>query len=180
MQVTPGYYKDAEKTKSEFDEEGFFHSGDIGTITPQGALKIVDRKKNIFKLAQGEYIAVEQLESQFSRNEAVEMIWVYGNSHESSLVAVVVPKESWLQKYSGAEDEMARRDMLKELERTGKEAKLKGFELIKAVHLEPNVFTVEDDLITPSMKLKRPQLQRKYQQVIDDMYAQLKTSNRRR
>ena len=57
---------------------------------------------------------------------------------------------------------------------TGRAEKLKGFELIKALHLEPNAFAVEDDLLTPTFKLKRPQLQKKYQKIIDDMYSLLK------
>lgn len=170
-----GYYKDPEKTKAEFDADGFFHTGDIGTLTPQGCLKIIDRKKNIFKLAQGEYIAVEYVESKFSRSEAVEQIWVYGNSLESALVAVVVPKPSWLSKFSGAEDPAATKAMLEELTKTGKEAGLKGFEMVKAVHLEPEPFSVENDLMTPSMKVKRPQLQKKYQPQLDAMYKGLKT-----
>ena len=64
--------------------------------------------------------------------------------------------------------------MLGELSRTGKEEKLKGFEMIRTLVLEPHEFSVEEDLMTPSMKPKRPQLQRKYQAQIDSMYAKLK------
>ena len=177
--VFSGYYKDTKKTEEALDKDGWFHTGDIGTLTPQGCLKIIDRKKNIFKLAQGEYIAVEYLESKYSRSDAVEQIWVYGNSHESSLVAVVVPKPHWIEKFSnGTEDEEARKSMVQELNRVGKEAKLKGFEAIRAVHLDNEQFGVENDLMTPSMKLKRPQLQQKYQQEIDAMYASLKSSKK--
>jgi len=171
-----GYYKDPEKTAAEHDVDGFFHTGDIATITREGCLKIIDRKKNIFKLAQGEYIAVEFLESKYSRSEAVEQVWVYGNSVESALVAVVVPKSSWLAQFSnGVEDPEAKKAMVTELAKTGKEVKLKGFEMIKAVHLDSEQFTVENDLMTPSMKLKRPQLQQRYQKELDAMYASLKT-----
>ena len=170
-----GYFKDPEKTAAEFDADGFFHTGDIGTLTPEGCLKIIDRKKNIFKLAQGEYIAVEYIESKLSRADSVEQIWVYGNSLESMLVAVVVPKPHWLDKFEGgANDPEAKKAMLEELTKTGKEAKLKGFEMVKAVHLDAEPFSVENDLMTPSMKVKRPQLSVRYKKEIDAMYAALK------
>ena len=79
-----------------------FDLGDIGEWQPNGSLKIIDRKKNIFKLAQGEYIAVEHLEMVYGMSMYVEQIWVYGNSFESSLVAVVVPNEEALRKWASA------------------------------------------------------------------------------
>jgi long-chain acyl-CoA synthetase len=79
-----------------------FNIGDIGEWQPNGSLKIIDRKKNIFKLAQGEYIAVEHLEMVYGMSMYVEQIWVYGNSFESSLVAVVVPNEECLRKWASA------------------------------------------------------------------------------
>jgi long-chain acyl-CoA synthetase len=158
-----GYYKDPERTKADMDEDGFFHTGDIGTVNEQGCLKIIDRKKNIFKLAQGEYIAVEFLEQQYSSSDAVEQIWVYGSPHESVLVAVVVPKKAFTDKYPDLDSKEAKQAMLAELSATQKAKKLKGFEAIKGVHLFGEHFTIENDLMTPSMKLKRPQLQTRFQ-----------------
>ncbi|KAK9828036.1 hypothetical protein WJX81_003948 [Elliptochloris bilobata] len=180
-----GYYKDKEKTDEVLDEDGWFHTGDIGELAPDGALKIIDRKKNIFKLSQGEYIAVEKVEAVYKKNSLVEQIWVYGNSFENVLVAVVVPNEAalaaWAEKSAngaaGAGDfaalcrsDAARKHVLAELTATGKEGRLKGFEAVKAINLEPQQFTVEDELMTPTFKLKRPQLQKKYQGVLDAMY----------
>ncbi|GAB4818389.1 hypothetical protein N2152v2_005435 [Parachlorella kessleri] len=183
--VFKGYHKDEEKTKEAFDEDGFFHTGDIGTLTAQGCLKIIDRKKNIFKMAQGEYIAVEHLESVYCQSNAVEQVWVYGNSFESQLVAVVVPQRHWLKQQQagggGSQEDLqaaagsqeVRKAMLAELTRVGKEARLKGFELVKEVHLEVEPFSVENDLMTPSLKVKRPQLLKHYQAQVDAMYEAL-------
>ncbi|KAI8107268.1 hypothetical protein M9434_001911 [Picochlorum sp. BPE23] len=168
-----GYFKDEEKTKEVVDEDGWFHTGDIGTVTSQGCLRVIDRIKNVFKLSQGEYVAVEYIESVYSRNENVEQIWVYGTSTESFLVAVVVPKASW-RADRNLDDQAVKTEMLQDLKKTATDAKLKGFEMIKNLHFETEEFSVENDLLTPTFKPKRPQLVNKYKQVIDDMYASMK------
>jgi long-chain acyl-CoA synthetase len=175
-----GYYKREDLTK-EVMIDGWFHTGDIGEWQADGAMKIIDRKKNIFKLSQGEYVAVENLENIYGRVSAIDMIWVYGNSFESFLVAVAVPNKLALEQWakdngitgdfnSLCQNPKAKEFILGELSKTGKENKLKGFEIIKGVSLEPNPFDIERDLLTPTFKMKRPQLLKYYQSVIDDMY----------
>ena len=85
------YYKEPEKTKAVIDEDGFFHTGDLGMIMPHGGLKIIGRKKQIFKLSQGEYVAAEYLESVYVQNDLIKQIFVYGDSLQDYLVAVIVP-----------------------------------------------------------------------------------------
>ncbi|KAK8479919.1 hypothetical protein V6N13_026623 [Hibiscus sabdariffa] len=175
-----GYYKREDLT-NEVLVDGWLHTGDIGEWQPNGSMKIIDRKKNIFKLSQGEYVAVENLENIYGLVSAIDMIWIYGNSFESFLVAVVNPNKEALEIWaannnvSGAfesicQNPKAKEFILGELAKTGKEKKLKGFEFIKDVHLDPTPFDMERDLLTPTFKKKRPQLLKYYQGVIDDMY----------
>ncbi|KAH9695908.1 AMP-binding enzyme family protein expressed [Citrus sinensis] len=182
-----GYYKRPDLTE-EVIVDGWFHTGDIGEWQPNGAMKIIDRKKNIFKLSQGEYVAVESIENIYLQCPLTTLIWVYGNSFESFLVAVVVPDrkalEDWAVNHlheavdfkSLCENPKARKYVLDELNSTAQKHKLRGFEMLKAVHLEPTPFDIEKDLITPTFKLKRPQLLKYYKDKIDQLYSEAKGS----
>nr|AAC33962.1 contains similarity to AMP-binding enzymes (Pfam: AMP-binding.hmm, score: 18.66, 25.90 and 43.55); most similar to acyl-CoA synthetases [Arabidopsis thaliana] len=172
-----GYYKREDLTKEVFID-GWLHTGDVGEWQPNGSMKIIDRKKNIFKLAQGEYVAVENLENVYSQVEVIESIWVYGNSFESFLVAIANPAQQTLERWavengvngdfnSICQNAKAKAFILGELVKTAKENKLKGFEIIKDVHLEPVAFDMERDLLTPTYKKKRPQLLKYYQVILN-------------
>lgn len=185
--VFSGYYKQPELTKECMDADGFFHTGDIAMLVGRGTLRIIDRKKNIFKLAQGEYVAVEKVEAVLKTCPLVEQVWVYGNSFESALVAVLVPAEKPLMAWAagrgllGAYEDIAvhpeaKAFLLAELQAAGRAGKLKGFELIKALHTDAHQFSVDNDLMTPTFKLKRPQLQRRYQREIDALYDTINAS----
>ncbi|KAM1348928.1 hypothetical protein PS2_003095 [Malus domestica] len=177
-----GYHKREDLTE-EVLVDGWFHTGDIGEWQADGAMKIIDRKKNIFKLSQGEYVAVENIESKYLQCPLITSIWVYGNSFESFLVAVVVPDpkalEDWAAEHHLTDDfkslcqnPKASKYILDELNSTGQKQQLRGFELLKAVHLEPKPFDMERDLITPTFKLKRPQLLKYYKDRIDTLYSE--------
>ncbi|GAB2267287.1 eukaryotic long-chain fatty acid CoA synthetase (LC-FACS) [Dionaea muscipula] len=179
-----GYHKRQDLTQ-EVLVDGWFHTGDIGEWQPDGTMKIIDRKKNIFKLSQGEYVAVENLESIYSRCPLVTSIWVYGNSFESFLVAVVVPERKSLEDWGRSHGEngdfkslsrnpKARKYYLDELNGMGQKHKLRGYEMLRSVYLEVIPFDFERDLITPTFKLKRPQLLRYYKECIDEMYREAK------
>lgn len=135
--------------------------------------------------SQGEYIAVEKVEGIYKLNPLIEQVWVYGNSFESSLVAVVVPfKEKIVEFASSGTDKSSMealcadshvvKKVLESMTQTAKAEKLKGFEIVKAIKLSPEPFSIEDDLLTPTFKLKRPQLQKKFQADLDALYASLK------
>lgn len=179
-----GYHKRSDLTEDVLID-GWFHTGDIGEWQSNGAMKIIDRKKNIFKLSQGEYIAVENIESTYSRCPLITSIWIYGNSFEAFLVGVVVPDRKALEDWAAMNNEMgnfellcknmkARKYILDELNKTGRKHELRGFEMLKAIHLEPNPFDMERDLITPTFKLKRPQLLKYYKDHIDELYNEAK------
>ncbi len=94
-----GYYKNPERTAEAFSEDGWINSGDVAVILPNGNVKIVDRAKNIFKLAQGEYVAPEKLENIYVQAPLIAQIFVHGDSVQSYLVAIVVPDPEVLPKF---------------------------------------------------------------------------------
>jgi len=164
-----GYYNNPEKTAEALDKDGWLHSGDIGLWDEKGRLKIIDRKKNIFKLAQGEYIAPEKIENVYQKSKYVAQAFVYGDSLKSFLVAVIVPDEEvlgpWVQANGGAgsnlaewiQDPKVKEIILADMIKVGKELGLKSFEQVKDIFLTATVFSVENNLLTPTFKLKRPQ-----------------------
>ena len=163
--IIPGYYKNKAKTNETIDEEGWLHSGDIGMIMPNGALKIIDRVKNIFKLSIGEYIAPDKLQEVFKTVRGVSDIFVYGDSLKSVLVGIVFSEEPELMKIAqeleieGTYDELcANEDINKyfiaELLKKQKESGLKGFERIKKINISPKSFE-ELNLLTTTFKIKR-------------------------
>lgn len=102
--VTSGYYKNPEKTAEAFDDDGWFCSGDVGMLYPNGSLKIIDRSKNIFKLSQGEYIAPEKLENVHIMIPEVQQSFVYGDSLKNCIVAIIVLEDAAVLKWA-AENE---------------------------------------------------------------------------
>jgi len=182
--VTKGYFKNEEETKKVFID-GWFHTGDIGVILPNKALKIIDRKKNIFKLQQGEYVAPENIESKID-NQYISQIFVYGTSLCSKLVAIIVPDQEVLapickEKFdmeSTTLEDLCKSDNVKqlimdEIKKMTKETKLHGFEIPAEICLISEPFSIENGLLTPTFKTKRNKAYLKYKDEIDNMYKAL-------
>ncbi|KAM7521389.1 hypothetical protein LguiA_011291 [Lonicera macranthoides] len=179
-----GYYKNPELTR-ETMIDGWFHTGDIGEMLPNGVLKIVDRKKNLIKLSQGEYVAVEYLEKVYGITPILEDIWVYGDSFKSTLVAVVVPNEANTERWAhenghkGSFSELCTLSqlqdyILQELKSTAGRNKLRGFEYIRGIIVEPILFEeAEKDLVTATLKKKRNEMLKCYKVKIDELYKKL-------
>mmetsp|Transcript_35796 Transcript_35796/g.80554 ORF Transcript_35796/g.80554 Transcript_35796/m.80554 type:complete len:680 (-) Transcript_35796:175-2214(-) len=180
--VFRGYYKMPQKTAEAIDSEGWLHSGDIGIWLPDGKLKIVDRKKNIFKLAQGEYVAPEKIENIYVGSPVVMQCFVHGDSLQNFLVGVVVPDPDvlgeWAKKKgkTGSMAELCKdpevnKYILDTLTKLGKERQLSGFEMVKAVYLEPDQWQPGGAMLTPTFKLQRAKARDVYAAEIDALYA---------
>lgn len=175
---------DREKTEEVLDANGWLHTGDIGKWMENGTLKVIDRKKHIFKLSQGEYIAPEKLENIFVRSPFVAQIFVHGESLKSCLIGVVVPDEQYLlswakeNRISGTFDELCanrvvKKSILDDLAVLGKRSGLKSFELLKDIMCCPELFTIENGLLTPTLKTKRPECRKAFAEQIREMYRLL-------
>lgn len=182
-----GYYKDEAKTKETIDSEGWVHTGDIGQWLPNGTLKIIDRRKNIFKLSIGEYVAPEKIEQIYMMCDAVHQVFIYGESLKSCVVAIVVPSEETFSRWCkdrGVDtkdksfEELCKTEgiskiLLDDLSKIGRENGLKSFELAKKVLVTTVQFTVENKMMTPSLKSRRMEIEKYFRSDIDDMYAGL-------
>ncbi|XP_032079500.1 long-chain-fatty-acid--CoA ligase 1 isoform X2 [Thamnophis elegans] len=180
--VFKGYLKNPEKTAEVIDKDGWVHTGDIGKWLSNGTLKIIDRKKHIFKLAQGEYIAPEKIENVYIRSEPVAQVFVYGESLKAFLIGIVVPDPDilviWAKKkgLGGSYEELCKNKDLKkyileDMLKTGKEFGLKSFEQIKNIALHSEMFSIENGLLTPTLKAKRPELRKYFSSQIEELYA---------
>uniref|UniRef100_A0A4W3ITK5 Arachidonate--CoA ligase n=1 Tax=Callorhinchus milii TaxID=7868 RepID=A0A4W3ITK5_CALMI len=180
--VFKGYLKDPERTAEALDADGWLHTGDIGRWLPNGTLKIIDRKKNIFKLAQGEYIAPEKVENVYVQSSPVAQVFVHGDSLKSHLVGIVVPDPEVLPDFAakigikGSYDELCKNQkinkaILEDMVNMGKQAGLKSFEQVKVLHLHPEMFTIENGLLTPTLKAKRAELSKYFRSQIDSLYT---------
>uniref|UniRef100_A0A8C7GKG7 Long-chain-fatty-acid--CoA ligase n=1 Tax=Oncorhynchus kisutch TaxID=8019 RepID=A0A8C7GKG7_ONCKI len=180
-----GYLKDPEKTEETIDANGWVHTGDIGKWLPNGTLRIVDRKKHIFKLAQGEYIAPEKIENIYTRSDAVAQVFVHGDSLQACLVAIIVPDPDFLPgwaKKRGLEGSYGdlcnnmdvKKAILEDILKLGKDSGLKSFEQVKDITLFTEMFSIQNGLLTPTLKAKRAELRNYFREQIDKLYSKIK------
>ncbi|KAF8354661.1 acs-17 [Pristionchus pacificus] len=184
-QVALGYYKNEEKTKEDFvtvNGKRYFATGDIGEFRPDGSLKIIDRKKDLLKLAHGEYISLGKVETTLLTCPLVENICVYGDSQSDFLVALVVPNQKNVMEIAeklGAatskwESVCSNKDVNKAVlaelvSYIG--SKLQRVEVPAKIHLCHDVWTPQSGLLTEALKLKRKAIETEFKKQLNAMYG---------
>jgi long-chain acyl-CoA synthetase len=161
------YYKNPEETKKALDPDGWFHTGDVAEIDEMGRVKIIDRKKNVLKLAQGEYVSPERLENVYMANSnLMTMAYVHGDGTQSSLVGIFgvdpitfAPFASKSLKKTVSPDDLAAvrvaakdprviKAFVKHLDGIAKKAKFNGYERVRNALLEVEPFSIDNELLT--------------------------------
>ena len=177
--VMIGYYKDETQT-SEVLKNGYFHTGDIGEIDADGFLKITDRKKEMFKTSGGKYVAPQVLENTFKQSRFIEQIMVIGDG-EKMPAAFIQPNFEFVREWAtrhnlkfNTNEELCANKMV--IDRIQEEIdhcneKFGNWEKVKLFELTPDVWSIVDGHLTPTMKLKRKIIKEKYADLYQKIYG---------
>ncbi|WP_293004347.1 carboxylic acid reductase [Mycobacterium sp.] len=166
----PGYYKRAETTAGVFDEDGYYRTGDVFAELSPDHLVYVDRRNNVLKLAQGEFVTLAKLEAEFGNSPLIRQIYIYGNSAQPYLLAVVVPTEDAAATHSAG---ALKSRIAESLQQVAKVANLQSYEVPRDFIVETTPFTLENGLLTGIRKLAWPKLKAHYGDQLEQLYADL-------
>ncbi|TYA92290.1 AMP-dependent synthetase/ligase [Seonamhaeicola marinus] len=175
--VMMGYYKDPERT-AEVMTDGYFHTGDIGEIGDDNFLKITDRKKDMFKTSGGKYIVPALLENQFKQSRFIEQIMVIGEGEKMPAALIQINNEfveEWARRHNILFENINANPLLIERIQEEIDEANKNFgkwEQIKRFEITPDVWTIDDGHLTPTMKMKRKVIKEKYKNLIDKIYRE--------
>ncbi|QZA17893.1 thioester reductase domain-containing protein [Mycobacterium malmoense] len=172
LTATPGYFKRPDVTAGAFDPDGYYRTGDVMAELDPDRLAYVDRRNNVLKLAQGEFVAVARLEAVFASAALVRQIFVYGNSERPYLLAVVVPTADALERFADDADGL-KVALSESLRRAAKLAELQSYEVPVDFLVEPEPFSEDTGLLSGVGKLLRPKLKEHYGQRLEELYAEL-------
>ncbi len=177
--VMQEYYKAPELTAEVFDEEGWFHTGDVGLITPEGQLKITDRKKMIFKTSFGKYVSPQLIEDKLKESPFIDHIMVIG-SNQKFPAALIVPNfehlKTWCEindiKYTTNNEMVDNKNIKKQIDEDIKNhnQSLGEYERIKKYVLLDHEWSVENGHLSATLKVRRSHLSKKYENIINDIY----------
>lgn len=167
----PGYYKRPEVTAEVFDADGYYRTGDVVAEIAPDHLVYVDRRNNVLKLAQGEFVTLAKLEAVFGNSPLVRQIYVYGNSAQPYLLAVVVPTPEALARFDS--EAALKAGIAESLQQAAKDADLQSYEVPRDFIVETEPFTLENGLLTGIRKLAWPKLKAHYGDRLERRYAEL-------
>jgi long-chain acyl-CoA synthetase len=179
--IMQGYYNKPAETREAIDAEGWFHTGDIGEFDADGYLKITDRKKDLLKTAGGKYVAPQPIENTVRLNKFVASAVVLGDQRKFPIILVVAnydQLERWAKErnltYASRAELIRLADVQAKMEREvmGGLRDLAKFEMPKKIVLIERDFTIESGELTPSLKVKRRQVEKNYKDLIDRVYAE--------
>jgi long-chain acyl-CoA synthetase len=183
--VMKGYYKDPERTAEAIDSDGYLHTGDVGYLKG-GFLYITDRKKEMFKTSGGKYITPQPMEIRLCRSKYIEQAMVIGDSRQHPGV-IIEPDMAELKAWCQAEGidtsdlkAMVAHEKVQKLYRgevNEVNKKLSSWEKMKRFHVVTDTWTVDNKLITPTLKLKRKNLMELYASEIAEMYKDEEKNN---
>ena len=185
------YYKNEEETGRAFTDDGWLRTGDIAMVDELGRFFIIDRRKNVLKLAQGEYISPERIEGVYlSACNYLAQAFVHGDSMQTFLVAIfgiqpdifagfasrILGREigpSDLRALQQAcQDPKIKVAVLKDLDHVGRKNNFNGYERVKNCFLSIEPFTIENETLTPTLKLKRAVAAKRYRAELDTLYRE--------
>lgn len=179
--IMRGYWKNEEATKQTIDAEGWLHTGDIGTYTARGNLKITDRKKNLFVSSGGKNIAPQVVENVLLQSKYIDQVLLIGDNKEYC-AALVVPDYELLKPMmdsTGGTTDAGQRSnslntsaivsaIMNDINRVQRD--LAKYERVRRIYVVPEPFTVENGMMTPTLKIKRAVVEKQYEQEITSMY----------
>ncbi len=169
-QLFPGYYRRPEVTAEVFDADGFYRTGDIVAELGPDRLQYVDRRNNVLKLSQGEFVTVSKLEAAFTTSPLIAQIYLYGNSSRPYLLAVVVPTD---EARAGRDEAELKSVIAESLQTVAQNADLQSYEIPRDFIIETTPFTVENGLLTGIRKLAWPRLKERYGPALEQLYTDL-------
>jgi fatty acid CoA ligase FadD9 len=157
-----GYYNRPDLTATMFDDDGYYKTGDIMAEVAPDRLRYVDRRNNVIKLSQGEFVAVSRLEALYSTSALIHQIYIYGNSARSFLLAVIVPTDS-------ADASM----IAGSLRQIARDNQLNGYEIPRDFLIETQPFSLANGLLSGVGKFLRPNLKARYGDRLEELYANI-------
>lgn len=170
-----GYFKQPELTAEKWDKDGYYATGDIMAEMGPDHLVFLDRRNNVLKLSQGEFIAVSKLEALYSHSQDIRQIYIYGTSERAFLIAVVVPSEELASRIgpNGEGMDEVKVKLRQALLRIAEEEQLNGYEIPRDFLIETEPFSLKNGLLSEIGKHQRPKLKERYGEALEQLYARL-------